>query len=136
MLSIRNAEPADYDAINAFLDKEALDHFDPSLKETMLLVDEDYILGFATAVLVDLRPTLDAIFIPQKLRGHLLGDAVLRGLLYYFMNRGFEKVYALDTPVMSEFLRHVGFTEGEFALEVVLEDFFDKKCRGCRDANA
>lgn len=134
MLSIRNADPNDYQALSAFIQKENLAEFDPSLKETMLLVDEDLILGFATASLIDLKPTLDSIYIPEKLRGHLFGDAVLRGLLYYFMNRGFESVYALVNPQTQGFFIHEGFEIKEGLLEVTLEDFFNQKCRGCRDA--
>lgn len=133
MLSIRNADLKDYADLSEFAAKEGLDAFDPSLKETMLLVDEDLILGFATASLINLKPTLDSIYIPEKLRGHLLGDAVLRGLLYYFMNRGFEKVYALKHTKTDGFYKHEGFTENEDLLEVTLEDFFNQKCRGCKD---
>lgn len=134
MLSIRNAEPSDYEALKAYISKEGLTDFDASIKETMLLVDDNLILGFATAILKDLKPTIDAIYIPEKLRGHLLADAVLRGLLYYFMNRGFERVYALKMPETQDFFEHVGFTDSEFGLEVVLDEFFDRKCRGCKDA--
>ena len=98
----------------------------------MLLVEEDTIFGYATATLYENKPLISAIYIPEKLRNHLLGDATLRGLLYYFMNRGFEKVYAHTQSAISEFLRHEGFVEAENLLEVHLDSFFNQKCRGCR----
>lgn len=136
MLSIRNAEEADFGAFNAYLAKETLElsHIDFSVKETMLLVDGDDIIGFAYAGLVAFKPTIEGIYIPKILRGHLLGDAVLRGLLYYFMNRGFDRVYAPKDAIFSDFLAHAGFEACDEGLVTVLNDFFDRKCRGCRDS--
>lgn len=136
MLSIRNAEAKDYASLNAFLEKEKqLKDHPPrnfELAETMILTDEEDIFGYAMAELVDYKPVLTEIYIPEKLRNHLFGDATLRGLLFYFMNRGFEKVYAEKDSVIAEFLKHEGFSEGERYLEVVMDDFFNQKCRGCK----
>lgn len=136
MLGIRNAEPKDYEKLNAFLDKEGQlkDHQprDFEVVETVILTDEEDIFGYAMAELVDYKPLLTEVYIPEKLRNHLFGDAVLRGLLFYFMNRGLEKVYAHKESVIADFLRHEGFTEGETYLEVVMNDFFNQKCRGCK----
>ncbi len=136
MLSIRNAEEKDFGSFDAYLAKEGLNHegIDFRLKETMLMVDGEDIIGFAYAGLVGAKPTIEGIYVPQMLRGHLLGDAVLRGLLYYFMNRGFEKVYAPVETAFSDFLKHVGFEKTPEGLVVVLEDFFNQKCRGCRES--
>lgn len=137
MLSIRNAEPTDFEALKAFMIKEnqwsEAETSDLSLTENMLLVDEDMILGYASATLYDNKPLISAVYIPEKLRNHLLGDATLRGLLFYFLNRGFETAYAHKNTTISDFLIHEGFKEGEQLLEVHLESFFDQKCRGCRD---
>lgn len=135
MLSIRNAEPADFDALKAFMVKEGQwhDSINFELTENMLLAEEETIFGYATATLYENKPLISAIYIPEKLRNHLLGDATLRGLLYYFMNRGFEKVYAHKQSAISEFLRHEGFMEQDDMLAVDLDDFFNQKCRGCRD---
>lgn len=139
MLNIRNAEPTDYEALRAFIAKENVYEntadMDFSTVETMLLIDGDMILGFAFARLIDYKPHITDLYIPEKLRGHLLGDALLRGLLYYLMNRGFEKAYALKDTAVSAFLSHEGFTENETCLEVILDDFFNQKCRGCRESH-
>lgn len=136
MLSIRNAEAKDYANLNAFLEKEGqLTDGQPrnfELAETVILTDEEDIFGYALAELVDYKPLITEIYIPEKLRKHLFGDATLRGLLFYFMNRGFEKVYAEKDSVIADFLRHEGFAEGEQYLEVVMNDFFNQKCRGCK----
>lgn len=136
MLSIRNAEVKDYDQLNAFMEKEGqLENHQPrnfEMVETMILTDDEDIYGYAMTELIDYKPLLTEIYIPEKLRNHLFGDATLRGLLFYFMNRGFEKVYAEKTSPIDAFLRHEGFTEGETYLEVVMNDFFNQKCRGCK----
>lgn len=137
MLNIRNAEPTDIEALKAFMITEnqwsEANAPDLTLTENMLLVDEDTILGYASAILFENKPLISAVYIPEKLRNHLLGDATLRGLLFYFMNRGFESVYAHKNTPISAFLIHEGFKEGEELLEVHLESFFDQKCRGCRE---
>ncbi len=136
MLSIRNAEPKDYEALNQFLIKEGQllegKSRDLELVETMILTDDEQIYGYAMAELIDFKPCLTEIFIPEKLRGHMFGDATLRGLLFYLMNRGFERTYAEKSSSISDFLKHEGFSEGEAYLEVVMNDFFNQKCRGCK----
>lgn len=137
MLSIRNAEPNDFEDLKAFMVKEFLwneEHpVDFYRVESMLLLDDDMILGFAFATLIDNKPYLSEIYIPEKLRGHLFGDSLLRGLLYYFLNRGFETACAHKNTNISEFLIHEGFSSVETHLELILEDFFNQKCRGCRE---
>lgn len=139
MLSIRNAEAADFENLKQFMIKENL--WDESRPiefmehETMLLVDEDLILGYAIATLIDLKPFITGIYIPEKLRKHLLGDAVLRGLLFYLMNRGFESAYAYKNTEFAAFLNHEGFEACDIGLSVNLENFFNQKCRGCKDAH-
>lgn len=139
MLNIRNAEPTDFEALKAFITKENVypdaHEMDFTTVETMLLIDEDMILGFAFARLIDFKPHITDLYIPEKLRGHLLGDALLRGLLYYLMNRGFDKAYALKDTSVSAFLEHEGFASSDTGLEVVLDDFFNQKCRGCRESH-
>jgi hypothetical protein len=139
MLSIRNAEPTDFDALKAFMIKEKQWNeaapTDFLLLETMLLVDDDTILGYVSAALIENQPFISAIYIPEKLRNHLFGDATLRGLLFYFMNKGFKQVYAHQNTAISDFLLHEGFIAQENVLELTLEDFFNQKCRGCRDAH-
>lgn len=136
MLSIRNAEAKDYAGLNEFLKKEGQWQADQprnlELVETMILTDEEGIYGYAIAELIDFKPLLTEIYIPEKLRGNLFGDATLRGFLFYFMNRGFERVYAKKESEIADFLRHEGFSEGETYLEVVMNDFFNQKCRGCK----
>ncbi len=136
MLSIRNAEAKDYAGLNEFLKKEgrleANQPRDLALVETMILTDEEEIYGYAMAELVDFMPLLTEIYIPEKLRNNFFGDATLRGLLFYFMNRGIEKIYAKKESLIADFLRHEGFSEGEVYLEIVMNDFFNQKCKGCR----
>ncbi len=139
MLSIRNAEATDFEALQNFMNKEGQwDNKNPidfSTIETMLLVDDELILGYATSALMANQPFISSIYIPEMLRKHLMGDSLLRGLLFYFMNRGFERVYASNNTLISDFLIHEGFGVIDSGLEVVLDDFFNQKCRGCRDAS-
>lgn len=136
MLSIRNAEAKDIEGLKAFMAKEG--QFDSSANmdftevETMILTDEDTIYGYVMAALIDYKPWIEQIYIPEKLRKHLFGDAALRGMLFYLMNRGFEKTYARKNTAISDFLIHEGFYEGEEKLEIVMNDFFNQKCRGCK----
>lgn len=136
MLGIRTAEKADYDKIIRFLNHEQLpmpEGFNLEEKEWMILEDSDLVLGFAAAELRDLKPFVTHVYIPEKLRGHLMGDAVLRGLLYYMLGRKFDVAYADCHTDIAPFLIHEGFEEKGGVLTLALEDFFDRKCRGCRE---
>lgn len=139
MLSIRNAESKDFEAMQAFMVKEGLwDEAKPvnfNEHETMLLVDDELILGFAMATLIDLKPFITGVYIPEKLRNHHLGDAVLRGILFYLSNRGFEHAYAFRNTEFAAFLTKEGFEPTDVGLTLHLESFFNQKCRGCRDAH-
>lgn len=139
MLSIRNAEVNDFEDIKAFMKKESLwddsKSIDFSEHETMLLVDGAMILGFAMATLIDFKPFITGVYIPEKLRNHHLGDAVLRGILFYLNNRGFEHAFAYRNTEFAAFLAKEGFEPSEVGLTLHLETFFNEKCRGCKDAH-
>lgn len=136
MLGIRTAEVQDHDKIRRFLAHEQLElpaDFVIEEKEWMILEDSDLVLGFAVAELRGAKPYVTHAFIPEKLRGHLMGDAVLRGLLYYMLGRNFKTAYADATSEISGFLTHEGFRVEGDELSLELEAFFDRKCRGCRE---
>lgn len=136
MLGIRTAEKNDFSKIIKFLAHEKIELPSDVLieeKEWMILEDSDLVLGFAVGEMRNEKPFVSSVFIPEKLRGHLMGDAVLRGLLYYILGRKFETVYADAISPVADFLRHEGFSENEGILSLNLEEFFDRKCRGCRE---
>ena len=139
MMLLKTAEKEDFADLQKFIEEEGITvpaSFPQNL-EVVVAREKEKVLGFVTAELVVLDPTIRHLYMTPALRNKKFADGLLRAIMFYMLNRGFGWVYADSDTEISGYLTRFGFEadpEGKDRLALEIDPFFDRGCQGCNSA--
>lgn len=131
MIEITRYEEKYLDSLKKMMLQENItfEQIELCLNHTYIILERDEVLGFGYYNIYDEKVFIDHLYVKKNERLNHLGDSLFRAILNSLFLMQVKTVYMRVDALYDDFLTHEDLYPVEGTYEIVLDQFFSRKCK-------